>query len=418
MTPQLSIYWQGLDRLTWRWQSETTEYRGRWDELVDQRRERNHDQVATRLYLPHDLFTSLTVRIPAGQRRVSHSVLRFAAEEQLAQDIDGLHVVALDRPANGLLPVLVIERERLQQLRGTLAESGFELIQALDAGWFQLPNLVDGDIQLDVEPGRVLCRCGWLLHQIHPRGFAQWFEAFKEEQGLGDAIRVTLTSRSSDDLARQLYTELEAAGERLDWLVTEPDDLADWDERCRERGALGNLMVGEFAPRRSTGHRPYWQSTAVAAGLALVIWLGASGLQAWRDHQAAEATWAASEAVFRQVFGDDKRIQRPLMERELDNRILENSSDGGDSGSVLEALRALSSIDSTLSVEDLRYQRGSGEMLFTLRPDTEAAGGDAFARFEAAKTTLEGAGYQVEYSASQENERVRGRFQAIPEAAS
>lgn len=419
MTPQLSLFWQGPEQVSWLWQGDDQQYDGRWDELVDQKQAKNLEQVAVRVYLPHDWFTSLTVKVPGGARRVPEQVLRFAAEEQLAQDIDTLHIVPLAKPEKGELPVLVIERERLSQVSSTLNEAGMQMEQAFDAGWFQIEKPVTTDVNLDVDAERILVRAGWVLHQVHPNGFSQWFELWKNTAGLSEApVSIRMTSRDSTDQARQLRTELEAGGDELDWVVTPAPGLSDWDEQCREDRAAGNLMTGPFTRRKSSNNKALWLPAALAASFALVVWSGVTITEAMRQQQLADATWAASENVFRQVFGADKRIQRPLMVRELENRILSmNSGDDNQGASVLNSLEALSDIDKALLLEDFRFQQARGEMLFTLKQPTETEG-DAFARFEQVKSNLQSQGYSVEYSASQDRDAVRGRYRAVLEGAS
>ncbi|PTY36612.1 hypothetical protein BGP77_04770 [Saccharospirillum sp. MSK14-1] len=415
MTPVLSIYWQELDQLEWRWHSQTESQAGRWDDLVDQIGETNQAGAATRLYLPHTHFTALVINVPTGRRRLAPAVMRFTAEEQLAQDIDALHLVPLDQPQDGRMTVLVTEASFLTQLQSTLAEGGLTLVEAYDAGYFQWPEMPYSDIQLDLDGHRVFCRHGGLLHQTHIQGFAEWFERFKQQQNLASPLRLALTSRANDDGARQLRTELEATGDALEWVVTPLPDMAQWDEQASQN-QHGNLMTGALAIKREGGQRRYWWPTAIAAAVTLCLWLVVSGANAWRDQQRAESTWTASDTVFRQVFGPDKRIQRPLMIREIDNRIRSlNSGQSGSETTVISALEALNVLDDVLVLDDFRYQQSSGQMLFTLR-QPNGIEGDAFARFEATKTALQDRGYQVEYSASQDSQAVRGRFQVSLES--
>ncbi|MEX2320344.1 MAG: type II secretion system protein GspL, partial [Saccharospirillum sp.] len=314
---------------------------------------------------------------------------------------------------------LVIETQRLRELRETLAEGGFNLVQAFDAGYCQVSKPETQDVSIDVSPDRVLCRAGWELHQIHPNGFSQWFELWKRSQNLDETpLQITLTSRSADDIGRTLKTELEAAGDDVNWQVQAETDLPDWDEIVVDTRYHGNLMTGPFALRKSSGHSAYWVPSALAASFFLAIWIGLTVSQGWQDKAEAESTWAASEAVFKQVFGQDKRIQQPLMVRELDNRIqsLQQPADAGG-GSVLAAMDALGTLDTGLVLEDFRYQASRQEMLFTVirNGDTQA---DAFGAFEQLKRRLEQAGYSVEYSASQDRDAVRGRYRATREVQS
>ncbi|MEX0623583.1 MAG: type II secretion system protein GspL [Saccharospirillum sp.] len=419
MNVQISIFWQDPTHLRWHWSDSAEVQEGRWDDVQLQRQNQNLEGVSTRLYLPHQGFTALQVTVPGGGRRIPETVLRFAAEEQLAQDIDSLHIIPLAKPGQGTLPVLVIETQRLRELRKTLAEGGFNLVQAFDAGYCQVSKPETQDVSIDVSPDRVLCRAGWELHQIHPNGFSQWFELWKRSQNLDETpLQITLTSRSADDIGRTLKTELEAAGDDVNWQVQPETDLPDWDETVAATRYQGNLMTGPFALRKSSGHSAYWVPSALAASFFLAIWIVLTVSQGWQDKAEAESTWTASETVFKQVFGQDKRIQRPLMVRELDNRIqsLQQPADAGG-GSVLAAMDALGTLDTGLVLEDFRYQASRQEMLFTVIRNGDAQA-DAFGAFEQLKRKLEQAGYSVEYSASQDRDTVRGRYRATREVQS
>lgn len=419
MNVHISIFWQDPARLRWRWTDANEVREGRWEDLQLERQNRNLESVATRLYLPHQAFTSLQVTVPGGTRRIPETVLRFAAEEQLAQDIDSLHIVPLARAGQGSLPVVVIEKQRLRDLQETLADGGFTLLQAFDAGYCQVDKPETQDVSIDAAPGRVLCRAGWELHQIHPNGFSQWFELWKRSQGWDEtAVQIMLSSRSADDLGRTLKTELEAAGDDVNWQIQPETDLLQWDERLSDNRFQGNLMTGAFALRTSGGHSAYWVPTALAAAFALAVWTGLTLTVGWQDKAEAASTWDASDTVFKQVFGQDKRIQRPLMVRELDNRIQSlQQPEGNDGDTVLTAMDALGTLDSDLSLEDFRYQASRREMLFTVTRNGDSQS-DAFAAFEQLKRRLEQQGYRVEYSASQDRDAVRGRYRAAREAQS
>lgn len=422
MIPDISIYWQGPEQLTWLWQGSSEPQQGDWDALVDEKQQRNQNDATARVYLPHHWFTSLSVSVPGNARRVPESVLRFAAEEQLAQDIDSLHMIALARAEAGKVPVLVLDRERLSLVQATLAEANIQLVQAFDAGWFQVPADDAADLIVDCEEQALLCRSGWLLHQVHPTGFSQWYNFWRSQQAATEqeeALTVKLVSREANGAARQLKTVLETHGESVDWQVKAATDIRDWNEYCRQTRAAGNLMTGPFSIRKNRSNLGLWLPGAIAASLALLIWSGVTWTETRRMEQQAEATWRASEQVFRQIFGADKRIQRPLMVREVDNALVaQNQSQDGPQASVLEALLALSSHHAEgLVLEDFRYQLNRQEMLFTLKqaPDSE---GDAFGRFEQTRVQLESEGYEVEYSASAERDSARGRYRAVKRGAS
>ncbi|MCH8532380.1 MAG: hypothetical protein LAT65_16130 [Saccharospirillum sp.] len=422
MIPDISLFWQGPEQVSWLWQGEAETQHGDWDALVDEKQQRNQNDISARVYFPHHWFTSLSVAVPGNARRVPEGVLRFAAEEQLAQDIDSLHMIALARAEGGQVPVLVLDRERLSLVQATLAEANMQMVQAFDAGWFQVPADARADLIVDCDEQSLLCRSGWVLHQVHPSGFSQWYDFWRSNQAAKEQdqpLQVKLVSRDANGTARQLKTVLETHGEEVEWQVTAHTTLSDWNNLCRQTRAAGNLMTGPFSIRKSRSNLGLWLPGAVAASLAVVIWSGVTWTETRRMEQQAEATWRASEQVFRQIFGPEKRIQRPLMVREVDNALVaQNQNQDGPRASVLEALTALSNSHAEgLLLEDFRYQLNRQEMLFTLKqaPENE---GDAFGRFEQTKVQLESVGYEVEYSASAERDSARGRYRAVKGGAS
>ncbi|MHA7878261.1 MAG: type II secretion system protein GspL [Saccharospirillum sp.] len=417
MIPDISLYWQSPDNLVWLWRGDSETRSGDWETLVDDKQQRQPGLVNARLFLPHHWFTSLSVTVPGNARRIPDAVLRFAAEEQLAQDIESLHIVALARPEGGRVPVLVLERERLSLVQQTLAEAHIQLVQAYDAGWFQVPADDAAELVVQCDDQALLCRTGWVLHQVHPSGFGQWYDFWRSHRDTGadeHSVKVQLVSADASSQARQVRTLLEAHGDEVDWQIRPETGLVDWDKQCRQTRTKGNLMTGAFAIRKSNHHLSLWVPTAVAASLALAIWSAVTWTEAWRMERQAETTWQASEAVFREIFGPDKRIQRPLMTREVDNAIvMQRQGSDTQPASVLDALVALSDSHAEgLLLEDFRYQVSRQEMLFTLKQEPESSG-DAFGRFEQTKVQLEAAGYQVEYSASAERDTARGRYRAV-----
>ena len=101
-----------------------------------------------------------------------------------------------------------------------------------------------------------------------------------------------------------------------------------------------------------------------------------------------EQTLAASDNVFLQVFGQDKRIQRSLMTREM--RTLATESGIVDRSVQVNALAVLNDLtiaSPSFKLEDFRYNHDRKEAYFTLVQDIADAG-DAFALFESLKTGL------------------------------
>lgn len=408
---EVSIYWDMHNQLTWRWHDAAEDRHGDWHQLVGERQTRNALAVKARLYLPHELFTSMEVSVPTGMRLVSDTVLRYAAEEQLAKDIESQHIVPLSPPAGGKVPVLVVDSELITRMQATLNQGDFKLVEAFDAGAYSLPECPESSVQVDVGDQVIRCRVGQQLYLVHPSGFSQWFETLLTSTGVdSESLSILLTAPECDEKFRLIKAELELMSASLEARVVAPATLAQIDDRCAKLKYRGNLMTGNHAPDKGEKRVSRWIPSAIAASLALVVWLVASGVSAWQHDRAAEQIWDASESVFKQVFGPQKRIQRPLMVREMENLIDQSALGDSREASVIDVIVALSELNQSLVLKDLRYQAPVGQWFFSAG-HTAGQEDRAFALFEEAQTTLMEHGFEVQYSANRDGGQAEGRYQ-------
>ncbi|MFQ3230682.1 type II secretion system protein GspL [Reinekea sp.] len=412
MSIQLSIYWQQAHDLSWYWADDDKQFHGALEELQDQVQQRNLANVATRLFLPTRWFTTFPLKIPKGNKRVSSQMIGFAAEEFLAQDIEDMHLVMIGKPHDGTVMVTATAKDPFFTVVQTLKARQLTVFEAYDAGQFVLPNQGTHDVELRVDNGKVTLRSGLISMEAHHQGFPQWFEHWLSQSTLEETISIIIYSADTDGPARHLVTSLESNGHQVQWVVQEPSDLATWHEAASSNKTLGNLITAGLRPNKGNNRIQYWLPVSIAALFVLVIWAVTSSLTSMKVNERANQTWAASETVFKQVFGSNKRIQRPLMVREMRGLAASLSTQQGqaESANALTLLNDLRSAEETLLLEDFRFNQSRNETNFTIASESNP---DAFNHFEILKTTLIGKGYQVEYSASQDRDAVRAKFKSV-----
>jgi general secretion pathway protein L len=412
MSIQLSIYWQQAQNISWYWTDDNQQYHGALEELQDQVQQRNLANVATRLFLPSQWFTTFPLKMPKGNKRVSPQMIGFAAEEFLAQDIEDMHLVMIGKPHDGTVMVTATAKDPFFQVVQTLKARHLTIFEAYDAGQFVLPNQGTHDVELRIENERVTLRSGLVSMEAHHQGFPQWFEHWLSQSPLTETISIIIYSSDTEGPARHLVTSLESNGHQVQWVVQEPSDLAAWHETASTSKTLGNLITAGLRPNKDNNRIQYWLPATVAALFVLVVWAVTTSVTSSRVIEQANQTWAASETVFKQVFGSNKRIQRPLMVREMRNLAATlNSQQGeGENANALMLLNDLRNAESTLLLEDFRYNQSRNETNFTIVSENNP---DAFNHFETLKNTLIGKGYQVEYSASQDRDAVRAKFKSV-----
>ncbi|MEJ2042066.1 MAG: type II secretion system protein GspL [Reinekea sp.] len=413
MSIQLSIYWQAPDQLQWYWADDTDVYSGTLEELLDQKQEKNTDVCLTRLFLPSQWFTTLDIQLPASVRNAHASVLKFAAEEHLAQDIDSVHLVLKSKAKDGKATIIVTEVERFRTVVQTLKARGLAIMEAYDAQSFSIDDEFTEDVLIQLSNETVSLYFEDRIFNIHYRGFTQWFELWLEKQGLeeNEDLTVRLITDSAEGIGRTLSTELGAAGVSVQWVVQPSKQLTDWHEKANDKKHPGNLMTGEFSQGSGDKHFSLWLPGLVASIVALVFWSVVSIFQIHSLNKKTEQTWQASENVFLQVFGQSKRIQRPLMVREMRSQASSANADSGSGVNALTVLNDLNGSAASLIMEDFRFNSSRDEVNFTLIQPT-AVEGDAYTSFESLKEQLIAKNYQVEYSANQDSDSYRARYKA------
>jgi hypothetical protein len=318
----------------------------------------------------------------------------------------------VQKPVNGSAVVTATDKDQFFQIVQTLKARNIIVLEAYDAGLFTVPSQGTHDVALFVEEDVVSVHSESHSSVVHQHGFPQWFEHWHSQSIFDESLSIIIYSQGTEGNARHLVTSLESNGHKVQWVVQEPSDLSSWGEQLSTQKQQANLITASLRPKKDNATTQYWLPGSIAAALALVVWSASSIFTAMHNTERANQTWAASEAVFKQVFGSQKRIQRPLMVREMRN--LASSQDGdelqSEPANALLLLNDLRSAEENLLLEDFRFNQARHEAFFTLATSVE---GDAFNNFEALKNTLMNKGYEVEYSASKDRDAVRAKFKSV-----
>lgn len=418
MSIQLNIQWLQVEELRWLWSDSMELSTGTLDDLLDQKQQRNLEQVNVRLFLPSHWFTCFEVNVPKGAKRVRQELLNFAAEEFVADDIEEVLLSQLSKIEAGKIALQAQNKAQIVDIIHTLRARGLQTIEAYNSGWFRFINDMASDLSIVVSEPYCYVRRGWQLHDIHIQGFTIWLEHWLASDPVSDDSTIAVFSSTSDSIARNIVTALESSGRAIDWTVQAEPMLVDWVEWFESNKAWGNIASSLTAPKKHNHYAKMWLPSAIAASILLFVWGTTSLVSAQRLNQQAELTWQASESVFRQVFGAEKRIQRPLMLREMRSEVANRANPDADETqlSTLQVLSDLTVAQSSLTLEELRVVRNRQEAIFTV---TQPLGtnDDSFASFESLKNDLINKGYSVQYSASQTTSDTRAQYRATLQGA-
>ncbi|WP_240478246.1 type II secretion system protein GspL [Photobacterium aquae] len=333
------------------------------------------------------------VAVPAGSSRQLANVLPFLLEEELAQDVDMLHVHLLSK-GQDTAQVAVVEHNKVAGWLKALADANIE-IKALVPDCLCLPLFDNGLSAAELEGH-------WLIRQSEMVGttaeqewLAAWLEALQSTQPLAidndaDADEDEDSDKEreegvSGELVVHCYT---AAPEGMPgrWVAESPELVMQLLAQGVE-GHKANLLSGCY--KRQPAWRKYlkpWRKVAVAASVLLAVVVGEHAMSVSSMEAQAQAYRAESERIFRQVLPQFKRIpSQSYLKRQMNS---EASRLGGAGEGQADLLSWLSQIQPALgkvpqiSVLNLKYDENRGEMRF------QAIGGD-FQHFNQLSALLE-----------------------------
>lgn len=322
------------------------------------------------------------VEIPKGAARQFDSMLPFLLEDEVAQDIEDLHLTILDKDATHAT-VCGVDREWLKQaleqfreaniifrkvLPDTLAvpfeEQG---ISALQIGQHWL--LRQGNSQRQGNYQAVSISEAWLPMFLQ----SDWIGANEEEQA---TTIFSYTAMPSDDVQQQSGLEWQAKPAEL--------VMSLLSQQAITSGV--NLLTGTFKTKSSfSKYWRVWQKVAIAACLLVAVIVTQQVLKVQQYEAQAEAYRAESERIFRAVLPGKQRIPTVSYLKRQMNDEAKKYGGSGDGDSLLgwlallpETLGQVKSIE----VESIRYDGNRSEVRL------QAKSSD-FQHFETARVKLE-----------------------------
>lgn len=236
------------------------------------------------VWVPSRWVSVLRVFVPGKSRHQWLEAMPYAIEEQLAQPLEALHLVVLNRDKQGMVTVAVVAKQRMQAWLSALAES--DLKQA----W-----LVPECFSLDY------------TNQEHGAdSLACWVAMDSMIEPHSRLVRTGRYSGLSID-ASHWAAFVQSAQAQMPALVVEPASRVEVESISALRRF--NLCQGEFAPFSSASRQ--WRPWRWPAGLA-ALWLILLGVQThWQTQQTLEQAQVyqqQTETLFRQLFPQTQRV--------------------------------------------------------------------------------------------------------------
>ncbi|MFI3273710.1 type II secretion system protein GspL [Vibrio sp.] len=316
------------------------------------------------------------VEIPKGAARQFDSMLPFLLEDEVAQDIEDLHLTILDKDATHAT-VCGVEREWLKQALDQFREVNIVFRKVLP-DTLAVPFEEQGISALQIDQH-------WLLRQGNYQAVSiseAWLPMFLQsdwvvvEDEEKPATIFSYTSMPSDDVQQQSGMEWQAKPAELVMSLLSQQAIT----------SSVNLLTGTFKTKSSfSKYWRVWQKVAIAACLLVAVIVTQQVLKVQQYEAQAEAYRMESERIFRTVLPGKQRIPTVSYLKRQMNDEAKKYGGSGDGDSLLgwlallpETLGQVKSIE----VESIRYDGNRSEVRL------QAKSSD-FQHFETARVKLE-----------------------------
>ncbi|WP_454442600.1 type II secretion system protein GspL [Vibrio bathopelagicus] len=316
------------------------------------------------------------VEIPKGAARQFDSMLPFLLEDEVAQDIEDLHLTILDKDASHAT-VCGVDREWLKHALELFREANITFRKVLP-DTLAVPFEEQGISALQIEQH-------WLLRQGNYQAVSiseawlpmflqsDWVVTSEEDQA---TTIFSYTAMPSDDVQQQSGLEWQAKPAELVMSLLSQQAII----------SSVNLLTGTFKTKSSfSKYWRVWQKVAIAACLLVAVIVTQQVLKVQQYEAQAEAYRAESERIFRAVLPGKQRIPTVSYLKRQMNDEAKKYGGSGDGDSLLgwlallpETLGQVKSIE----VESIRYDGNRSEVRL------QAKSSD-FQHFETARGKLE-----------------------------
>ena len=364
--------------------------------------------------IPGDEALFCLADIPAKQSRYIQQALPFAVEEQIAQDIDSVHL-ALGRHTDDGYRVAAIDEERMERWVGLFSDWEHARLDAIYPDAALLP-VTDGgwSVCLDGETALMVSDRGeWLsMHASNLGMFAHTLAVPSSEEVVAE-VPVTLYATEREfDAQPTIVSELKSPGRltvRRETLELMPLELLAHAHHHHLSHPI-NLCQSRFSNRSKTQSpfKPWKPLIAVAA-----VWFGIqvtleAGMGFYHERKANDLQERAM-AVYREAFPGDRRTHAGNVRRVIEGQLRVAGSDGPDLGFITlmkytgQEYAELPGGQS-VTFNSVNFSRARGELVVDVRADS-------YDRLSALRNGLANQGLEAEIgSVVNESSGARGRL--------
>ena len=371
--------------------------------------------------LPSNSALCTTVNVPGNQTRYIQQALPFAVEDQVAQDIEKMHLVLGDKLKAGTFQVLCVDHLIFSEFFNALNEE--DLVASLKAIHLD-SDLIDSSnsdikIILSSSNAHVVANQQSISIKVHnlipyldalflaPNG-----EELKEGINIDTEIEIVLDRTAIAD-SKMLIAEIQQYP-HVSIQVTE-SQLTSFEYICSEYFNLkklpSNMCQGNYQlSSKNKGAWSRWRSVALVAGIGFLLQLGVFIGQGVYTNQQAELVSSQALAEYKSAVPASRNISIDKLPRIIKGQLNQLKSVGADKLEFLDLLGEAgyqyntSQGKTSVAFYSINYSEQRGELLIELHAQS-------FDQLESLKKAIVDAGLTAKISSAvQEKDYFKGRI--------
>ncbi len=368
--------------------------------------QQDNEQLQATVVLPAELATLQNVSLPAKNQRQAMQALPFVVEEQLAVDIEKVHLAVGVRQQNEAWSVVVIDAAIMDGLLQCCEQSHLRLSAVyVDA---QLLPASSKNLAIAIFQNRVLLRSEKEIAVFELHDATAMVHFF-----LGETTPSNVTIYCSAEIegenlpAQQLATEFAALGDARVELKSDVKVLNFLLLEILDANAI-NLLQGKYFVRQPSASLSAWRWVVA---IAICFWLGQCLLQVtsgWYFSHNASVLEEKMDMQFKKFFPNSRKVGG--VRKQIESQLLAgggNSNTGSFAkvfSTSIQVLNAMSDHQG-FDISELRYDDQQGQLEF----EVKAKSIDQLDRY---KQALSKSGLTAKISSANEGgDGVEGRMQ-------
>ncbi len=372
------------------------------------------DNVLLNGLIPGDEALFCLADIPAKQTRFIQQALPYAVEEQIAQDIDSVHLSLGGHGDNGYR-VAAIDRERMSGWVDLFSGWDHSRLYAIYPDAALLPVTGGGwSICLDGDNAMLISDRGeWLSIQSRNLGMFGHTLAMPPSEDVVAEVPVTIYGTEVElEQQQSAISELRSAGRltvRLETIELMPLELLAHAHHHHLSQPI-NLCQGNYGVKSGKSSPLLaWKPLIAVASVWFVIQLGVEIGMGYYHQQHADETREQAMAIYRNAFPDDARTHAGNVRRVIEGQ-LRTIGSGGPSADFVTLMKYTGDQytrvpqNQSLTFNSINYSRSRGELVVDLRADS-------YDRMSALRSGLSKQGLEAQIgSVVNESSGARGRL--------